>query len=355
MDRWTSGSPTVTAASLPPELTGLADQVAGRLRTLAEGLPAPLRSPVIELAARPAKRLRSMLLGACARAGTPDPELVARLGALVELLHLASLLHDDVVDRAATRRGGPAAHTVVGPERAVLAGLACFALAGTEAASLGNGLDRLVSNAVTGLAYGELLDVERAFDTALSLPDYVELTERKTGDLFRLSCLLGAAAAGAGPDTASAVAEFGAGFGAAFQILDDCLDFQADHEGKPTGTDHMMGLFGAPTLYALAATVPGSWPGCCCRPGTSVTCPLCARWSPRAADWPPRSARLAQERYDKRWLPWTGSRRPAHGGLSHRHSPGRVEGPGMTEPAADFAVLVAGAGPAARWPRSPGP
>jgi heptaprenyl diphosphate synthase len=247
----------VTTTPLPADLTGFAQRVAGRLRTLAEGLPAPLRSPVITLAARPAKRLRSMLLGACSRIGSPDPELVVRLGALVELLHLASLLHDDVVDRAATRRGGPAAHTVVGPERAVLAGLACFALGGSEAASLGNGLDRLVSNAVTGLAYGELLDVERAFDTALSLPDYVELTERKTGDLFRLSCLLGAAAAGAGPDVASAVATFGAGFGVAFQILDDCLDFEAGHEGKPTGTDHMMGLFGAPTLYALAADRTG--------------------------------------------------------------------------------------------------
>src|SRR5262249_13334414 len=184
---------TVTAALLPPELTEFAEQVAGRLHALGDGLPEPLRSPVTELARRPAKRLRSTLLGACARLGTPDPERVVRLGALVELLHLASLLHDDVIDRAATRRGGPAAHTVVGPERAVLAGLACFALAGMEAASIGEGLDQLVSGTVAGLAYGEMLDVERAFDTALSLPDYLELTERKTGDLFRLSCLLGAA------------------------------------------------------------------------------------------------------------------------------------------------------------------
>lgn len=288
----------MTAASLQPELTGFAEQVAGRLCTLAEALPAPLRPPVTALAARPAKRLRSTLLGACAQVGTPDPELVVRLGALVELLHLASLLHDDVVDRAAMRRGGPAAHTVVGPERAVLAGLACFALGGTEAASLGDGLDRLVSSAVTGLAYGELLDVERAFDTALSLPDYVELTERKTGDLFRLSCLLGAAAAGAGPDVATAVAQFGAGFGVAFQILDDCLDFQADHEGKPTGTDHMMGLFGAPTLYALAADHTGELAALLLSPRFSERDMPAVRAMVTANGGLAAALRLAQERYE---------------------------------------------------------
>ena len=202
-----------------------------------------------------------MLLAGCARFGTAAPDRLVRLGALVELLHLASLLHDDVVDRAGTRRGGPAAHTMVGSEQAVLAGLACFALAGMEAAGIGGGLDQVVGRAVSGLAYGEMLDVERAFDTRLSLPDYLELAERKTGDLFRLSCLLGAAESGAGPDVTKALARFGADFGVAFQILDDCLDFRPGGEGKPGGTDHMMGLFGAPTLWALAEDNSGELAG----------------------------------------------------------------------------------------------
>lgn len=150
----------------------------------------------------------AMLLRACAGFGDPDPARLARLGAMVELLHLASLLHDDVIDRADTRRGGPAAHVVVGSELATLAGLACFALAGTEAADLGGGLDRLVSRTVAGLSYGELLDVERAFDTGLALSDYLELVERKTGELFRLSCLLGAAEAQAEPETVRACPYF---------------------------------------------------------------------------------------------------------------------------------------------------
>ncbi|HEY3684285.1 MAG TPA: polyprenyl synthetase family protein [Streptosporangiaceae bacterium] len=220
---------------------------------LAAGLPAALGAPVRDLAARPGKRLRPLLLAACAGFGDPDPARLVRLGALVELLHLASLLHDDVIDRADERRGGPAAHTVVGAEVATLAGLACLALVGTEAADLGGGLDRLVSRTVAELSYGELLDVERAFDTALPLPDYLELVARKTADLFRLSCLLGAAEARVTPEAAAALAAFGRELGIAFQIRDDCLDLSTTATGKPTGTDHLLGLFGAPTLYALAA------------------------------------------------------------------------------------------------------
>jgi heptaprenyl diphosphate synthase len=242
---------------VPVALRGFSQRVVDRLGKLAGGLTEPLGSPVRALAERPGKCLRSTLLGACARFGSADEERLVRLGALVELLHMASLLHDDVIDRAAVRRGAPAAHTVVGDELALLSGLACFALAGTEAADLGDGVDRVVSQTVAGLAYGEMLDVERAFDTALALPDYLELVERKTGDLFRLTCLLGAADAGVGREEAGAMARFGTSFGVAFQILDDCLDLAPDRLDKPTGTDHLLGLFGAPTLCALGRDTSG--------------------------------------------------------------------------------------------------
>lgn len=289
----------MTAVSLPPELTELGELVAGRLRALGDSLPEPLRSPVSALARRPAKRLRSMLLGACARFGPADPERVVRLGALVELLHLASLMHDDVVDRAATRRGGPAAHTVVGQERAVLAGLACFALAGQEAAALGGGLDQIVGRTVAALACGEMLDIERAFDTTLSLPDYLELAERKTGELFRLSCLLGAAEAGAGPDVTLALAQFGTDFGIAFQILDDCLDFEAGDQGKPAGTDHMMGVFGAPTLCALAADGSGELATLLLSPRFSERDMPAVRALVTANGGLTAAAKLAGERYER--------------------------------------------------------
>ncbi|MBO2446334.1 polyprenyl synthetase family protein [Actinomadura barringtoniae] len=220
-----------------------------RLAELAAGLPEPLGGPARELAGNPGKCLRGTLLAACAGFGPPDPERTAGLGALVELIHLATLMHDDVIDRAAQRRGRPAAHTVVGGDVAMLSGLACLALAGTRAAD--EGLELAVSRTVSELAYGELLDVERAFDTGLPLPDYEELIARKTGELFRLGCALGAAVAGLDIDAVRALGDFGMGFGMAFQILDDCLDLDGASSGKPLGTDHLLGLFGAPTLCAL--------------------------------------------------------------------------------------------------------
>lgn len=249
---------TTATDSVPPgSMPDFTSQVTDRLLRLADGLPEPVRASVRTLVAGPGKFVRPRLLAAGAGFGTADPGRLVRLGALVELIHLASLLHDDVIDEAETRRGAPAAHAAVGTEQAMLAGLACFALVGTEAADLGEGVAGAVSRTVARLAYGELLDVERAFDTAFPLPAYLELVQSKTAELFRLCCLLGAAEVRSGPGEADALVRFGTALGVTFQILDDCLDLRPSHSGKPVGTDHALGLFGAPTLYALRADSGG--------------------------------------------------------------------------------------------------
>lgn len=227
------------------------------LARLVAGLPVALRHAVSGLVERPGKQLRSTMLTVCAGYGSADPDRVARLGAVVELVHLASLVHDDIIDRATVRRGHPAAHVVVGAELATLAGLACLAAAGTEAAELGAAVSIAVSRTVAELALGELLDLERGFDTELPIPDYLELAGRKTGALFRLSCLLGAGEARLDDGVRHALARFGLEFGIAFQVLDDCLDLAPSGLDKPRGTDHLLGLFGAPTLYALRADSSG--------------------------------------------------------------------------------------------------
>jgi geranylgeranyl pyrophosphate synthase len=214
-------------------------------------LPASLRPLVRPLVEHPGKCLRSHLVEVCGRFGTPERDRLVRLGALVELVHLASLLHDDVIDQAATRRGQPTAHTVAGGEMAVLAGMACFALAGQEAAELGSMVSGAVSATVAELSYGELLDVERAFDTTLAIADYLELVGRKTAALFRLCCVLGAAEAGVDGRRLESLAAFGRELGVTFQVLDDCLDLRTSSTDKPVGTDHLLGLFGLPTLCAL--------------------------------------------------------------------------------------------------------
>lgn len=241
---------------MTPLPTAFPAGVRSRLEQLAAGLAEPLRALVLTLVSRPGKGMRAALLAACAPANA-DPERVIRLGAVVELIHLASLLHDDVVDRAPTRRGAPAAHAVAGAERATLAGLACFAIAGMEAASVGGGAHVLTARACSGLSYGQVLDLERAFDTSLSIEDYTELAARKTGELFRLSCLLGAATGDTSPEAGQSLGAFGLSFGIGFQVMDDCLDLAADGTGKPAGLDHLRGLFGAPTLFALRADPGG--------------------------------------------------------------------------------------------------
>lgn len=286
-------------ASVRTDLPAFTDAVTARIGELAGDLAEPLRSAIGDLARSPGKGLRPMLLRACAGSGAPDPVRLARLGAVVELLHLASLLHDDMIDRAAVRRGGPAAHTVIGSELATLAGLACFAMAGMEAADLGEGAARLVSEAVAALSYGELLDVERAFDIRLMLPDYLELVERKTGELFRLCCLLGAAEGRAGPETVATLAAFGRDFGVAFQILDDCLDLVPGDTGKPSGTDHLLGLFGAPTLYALAADGSGKLAALLVSPALRVGDMGAVRELVTAYGGLDAAERLARDRYER--------------------------------------------------------
>lgn len=226
-------------------------QVLAHLNKLVAEIPQPLLYPAQQLARTPGKCLRARMLASCGADAGSGSSPVVRLGALVELLHLASLLHDDVVDRAAVRRGEPAAHVRVGREGATLAGLACFAQAGMEAADIGAAVSVAVSRTVAELTQGELLDIERAFDVTLTLADYQELCERKTGALFGLACVLGASVAGRDRDQVEVLGRFGSEIGVAFQMLDDCLDLAETCHDKPVGTDHLLGLFGAPTLCAL--------------------------------------------------------------------------------------------------------
>lgn len=226
-------------------------RVEERLTELVRELPPASRSLVADLIAQPGKGVRPRLLYACAALGSPSSGRLVRAGAVIELVHLASLLHDDVIDRAELRRGLPAAHVVVGHEQAMLAGLACFAGAGKEAADLGPAVNDAVSRSVAALAYGEMLDVERAFDVTFPADDYEELVARKTGELFRLACALGALEGGLRVEAAAAVAAFGLRLGIAFQVLDDCLDLDLAARDKPAGTDLLLGLFGSPVLFAL--------------------------------------------------------------------------------------------------------
>lgn len=243
---------------VPAAVARVPQQAALRLGKWLRALPDALREPAAELAGRPAKSLRPLLVAACAAFGRPNAADVVDRAALVELLHLASLLHDDVIDGAPLRRGAPSAYAAYGAETAMLAGLGCFALVGMRAHRLGGEEHLMVARISAQLALGELADIERAFDTQVTVADYLELVQRKTGSLLGLACALGALAGRVEAPVAAALRAFGMELGVAFQILDDCLDLRrAVPEGKPLGTDHLLGLFGCPTLFALAADTAG--------------------------------------------------------------------------------------------------
>jgi geranylgeranyl pyrophosphate synthase len=232
-------------------------EVREHLEQVVVAVPDELREVVLALVTRSGKGLRRHLVEVCARFGRPDRARLVRLAGVVELLHLSSLLHDDVIDRATTRRGVPTAHEVLGHEAAVLAGAACMASAAAEAADLGPGVSTAFAVVTAELARGELRDLERSYDTSLEIEDYLDLVRRKTAELFKLCCVLGAGAAGLDRTTTHRLATFGLELGVAFQIADDCLDLRPDPGGKPAGTDHLLGLFGAPTLHALRMGTPG--------------------------------------------------------------------------------------------------
>lgn len=241
------------AGSAAFDPVSFAEAVSERIRSLTGTLGPELEPVVAGLVERPGKRLRSQLLAHCASLGGAQPHEVVRAGAVVELLQVASLLHDDVVDQAETRRHAPSAHVAHGVEAALVGGVACFALAGLEAADLGDVANRVTARAVADLSRGEMLDVERAFDVELSAADYLAVVEGKTAPLFRVSCELGAVLGDCEPEVRHAVAAYGNDLGVAFQVLDDCLDIESAGTGKPAGRDMALGLFGAPVLCALQA------------------------------------------------------------------------------------------------------
>jgi geranylgeranyl pyrophosphate synthase len=187
------------------------------------------------------KRLRPMLVYICA--GDEDSEMLVRAGAAVELLHMATLVHDDVLDGAALRRGRPTVFAEGGREAATAVGDFLFSRAFAELASTGSAeAVRILSSASTALARGELMQREDAWSTEVTVERYLERCELKTARLFEAACRLGAEHLG----------PFGNRIGVAFQIFDDVLDVSGPPErtGKPRGADLVDGTVTLPLILA---------------------------------------------------------------------------------------------------------
>jgi octaprenyl-diphosphate synthase len=205
------------------------------------------------------KRLRPMLVLLCGRLfGESNPGLI-RMAAVVEMIHTATLVHDDVIDMAKTRRGRPSINIVWGNHTSVLAGDWLYMQAFQVALRERNFaiLDLLI-NLTQMMVEGELLQLERIGKIGVTEADYMELIDRKTASLFSACARIGAVAQRADEGVEARLGEYAWNLGIAFQLIDDVLDFTSREKilGKPVGNDLREGKVTLPLIYSLQTATP---------------------------------------------------------------------------------------------------
>ncbi len=200
------------------------------------------------------KRLRPAFVTLAARAtGLPfDAGRTRRLGACMEMIHMATLIHDDVIDNSPTRRGKPTAAAEFGNPAAILSGDVLLAKAMRLLSEDGDlEVIRTVSQSVIEVAEGEVRELEVRGDFDLHEEDHLEVLRLKTASFIQCCCEIGAIVAGASPTTRQALSTYGHHVGMAFQIVDDLLDYRGDKAktGKPIATDFREAQATLPLIY----------------------------------------------------------------------------------------------------------
>jgi geranylgeranyl pyrophosphate synthase len=246
-----------------PALTRLLERTEARLAEVAQSHGAELGTHAAGTLAAGGKRLRPVLVFLCghekhrgaagsARGVAHDDDRLVAAGAAVELLHMATLVHDDVLDAAELRRGRPTVFAQAGRPAATATGDLLFSRAFAELAATGSeDAVRALSKASSALARGELLQRADAWNGDVTPERYLERCRLKTASLFEAACRLGALFGGR-PDLAAPLGIFGEQVGLAFQMLDDVLDVSGPPErtGKPRGADLLDGTVTLPLIIA---------------------------------------------------------------------------------------------------------
>lgn len=255
---------TLEAASLPSvrdeaetlseELNRELAEVEGIIRSALLSRSPHVTRPARLFVDRGGKRFRSKLvLLASKLLGSIDHG--SRAGAAaVEMVHQASLIHDDIIDESTERRGGPALHIDEGIINAVLLGDLMYASAIDTLSQVGPLASvTVLSDALAVMATGELEQRERVRDFDLSYADYLRIIDAKTSSLISAALVIGGIAAGCSAEQREALAKFGSEVGTAFQILDDVADYESSRErqGRPPGNDVCEGRVTAPLILAL--------------------------------------------------------------------------------------------------------
>jgi geranylgeranyl pyrophosphate synthase len=202
----------------------------------------------------PGKRLRTALTLLSGKLNTYRFDKLLPLSVAFEMVHLATLIHDDIVDNALTRRGNPTVNAVWGNNIAILLGDYYFAkTAGLIADINDNRIDRLFSDTVATVCEGTILEMMTSGRIDLTIKSYYEKISHKTACLIAACCKGGAIVSQASDQEIELLHTYGMNLGIAFQIIDDVLDYTEDQKtiGKPAGNDLRQGMVTLPLIYAL--------------------------------------------------------------------------------------------------------
>lgn len=260
------GSPVLRLAEVAKLVQPDLEKVEGRIAEQAAAFDPAIEGYVLYAVGSRGKRLRPLLaLLAGGATGKIDSGHVD-LAVIVELIHIATLVHDDVMDEAQQRRAQPTANARWGNSLSVLLGDCLFAHALTLSTNFENSdIGRAIARTAATVCSGEMIQTQRRFDLNLTVDDYLGIVQMKTGSLFSAAAELAAVVSEADPKLIATFKDFGFQIGTAYQVYDDCVDIAGTESvtGKTLGTDLRKGKFTLPVLFFLRSASEFERERCC--------------------------------------------------------------------------------------------
>lgn len=235
-------------------IQGELDKVVAIMKNNAKNREKIIETALLELIESGGKLLRPGFLIIAGSFGNYNSDKLTNLAAVVEMLHMATLVHDDIIDDAKTRRGNETIQSMYGKDLAVFIGdilfCRCFMTLSTNTTMENM---KLLSEAIFNICTGEIEQYTSHFSQEASIKKYLRRIASKTAALFSMSLFVGAAESGCSKEMVSTLSKIGYDIGMAFQIIDDILDYTSSNSviGKPAGNDLKQGIFTLPLIYSL--------------------------------------------------------------------------------------------------------